>query len=168
MLQCTRLHPKNTNIKIPQHNTPPSNTQTRISNKQNISSSNTAFSSNTTSSQTTVTPLSNNTNTEIAYIPIENWIPLPSNYNLPEKYLPYVPQKPLFSNSGKSYHAPGSYQWLQHIYKTAKKKKKKQREKINREKEFEDQCKWKAEIAHKHGTSASRFLKIMVCRIKFR
>jgi hypothetical protein len=38
-----------------------------------------------------------------------NWTPLPPNYKLSEKFIPYIPQEPLFSKSGKTYYAPGSH-----------------------------------------------------------
>jgi hypothetical protein len=155
----TRLHPNNTNIKNSQQNNTPLTTHTQISDEQFTSSSNIASSSNTPLSQTIVTLSLNNNDIEIEYIPIENWIPLPSNYKLAEKFLPYVPKKPLFSKSGKSYHTPGSREWLQHIYKTAKKSKKKAREKAKLKKEYEEQLQWEAEMARDRGTSATRFRK---------
>jgi hypothetical protein len=158
----TRLHPDNIKIKNSQQNTTPLTTHTQISNEQHISSSNTASSSNTPLSQTTVTPSLNNNDIEIEYIPIENWIPLPPNYKLADKFLPHVPQKPLFSKSGKSYHAPGSREWLEHIYKAAKKSKKskkKAREKNVLKQEYEEQLQWEAEMARERGTSATRFPK---------
>jgi hypothetical protein len=135
----------------------PSTSKQQQQNDEIISTSSIASSPITNHSQPTIITLNNFR--EIDFIPIENWTPLPSNYTLPEKYLPYIPKKPLFSNSGKTYNPPGSYQWLQHIYRSAKKKKKRASEKEKAKIAYAKQCQWDAEQAVEHGTSASRFRK---------
>jgi hypothetical protein len=63
-----------------------------------------------------------------------------------------VPNKPLFSNTGKTYHPPGSHAWYQHIYRAYFADKDRKRlnalEKIERE---------KLEMARYHGTSMRKY-----------
>jgi hypothetical protein len=146
-----RLHPDHIITKDFQQTNTPSTLQQQIS-YGNTTSSPIMTSSNTASLQIDITSPTNNTNKEIDYIPIENWTPLPPDYNLPKKFLPYIPQN----------HCPLIVEKLiillvytngYNIFtKQLKSKKKKQHENITHNKKIEDLCKWDADIACDHST----------------
>jgi hypothetical protein len=138
---------KNYQYQIPTPKTPKKNLKknyySNLSSSPQLPNNAIASTSTTTSTPTIPNPqlititLSNCN--DIDFIPIEKWTPLPPNYTLPEKFLPFVPQQPLFSNSGKSYTPPGSRNWLQRIYKRAKKTKQKNNNKRIAKEKFENE-----------------------------
>jgi hypothetical protein len=68
------------------------------------------------------------------------------------EHLPFVPNKPLFSNSGKTYHPPGSQAWYQHIYRAYFAAK--DRGRLN---ELQRKSNEETAIARYHGTSRNKF-----------
>jgi hypothetical protein len=74
---------------------------------------------------------------------IENWIALPPEVErkLLKVYLPFVPNKPLYSRSKKRYYPPGSPKWHEHIKEAhrvdCERKSKEQRQnKLQREADY--------------------------------
>jgi hypothetical protein len=44
-------------------------------------------------------------------------IPEPSSVHVPTELIPFVPKRPIYSNSGHTYYPPGSPQWFSHLKK---------------------------------------------------
>ncbi|CAB5198454.1 unnamed protein product [Rhizophagus irregularis] len=51
------------------------------------------------------------------YHTVENFNPRPSSVHVPTELIPFIPKRPIYSNSGHTYYPPGSRQWFIHLKK---------------------------------------------------